>query len=634
MKDFFRKIIIDIPVLIFYSILTAVLTYPWIFKFTTHKLGDDIDGSMLVWNVWWVKKALLSYGESIFFTKYIFYPIGTTLVFHTLTIINGIFALIISPVADTLVAFNIITFLTFMLSGYGAFILIEYLTGSRWAALIGGIIYAFSPFRMFRVSFINYLSTQWMPLYFFFVLKILKEKGLKKSNIFWCALFLLFNALSCEIYGFYAILYTIPFLIFFSFKEEGEGFKKNIIKVSAVFILFLIMFSPVIYRMIDFIVSEGSGILSSTLENAENESMDLLAYFIPNPLHPVWGDRSAMMMSRFSGVFQETVIFPGYMTLMIVLLLMIYKWRDKEIIFYFSLFAFSAVMSLGPYLHIGGKASFFESHLRIPMPYILSYYLPFFSAVRIPGRYGVMVMLFISILAGFGIKYICDKIKKRNVVVYPVMAVLVFELWTAPFTFISDMQIPPVYTQIKNESGDFAILHVPLGWRAKGTYHLGYNFTRFQYYQTYHGKRILDGMLARTLQRNTDYFAKTPIISTLVKIEYGEVPDEKSIESDIAYSAEFIKHFNVKYIVLDEVYERVFTHMTPEKLENIDSYLNRIFKLQLVYQNDKSSRPAIKMAFDEYAEFLKGKKPPRDDPFYGDITSLNTTYKVYKIDAR
>lgn len=632
MKRLFEKILNDSAVLIFYFFTTILLTYPWITRFSTHKLGDDIDGSMLVWNLWWFGKSIFNSSESIFFTNYIFYPVGTGLVFHTLTILNGIFAFIIKPLAGVLISFNILTFLTFLLSGYGMFLLVEYITGSRSGAVIAGFIYAFCPFRMMRVSFINYLTTQWIPFYLLFLIKVLREDGRKYSNIILCSVFLLFNALICEIYGFFAALYTIPFFFFYGVgKNSKHKLSENILRISSVFLIFVLMFFPLLYRMVNIILSEGQSILSSTLENAQFESADLLSYFIPSPLHPLWGNGAGNIMSSFAGIFQETVVFPGFISIILCFCAFSVIEDRRKIIFFLFLAFVSALMSFGPYLHFFGRDTFFDAGVKIPMPYFFSFYLPFFSVVRIPGRYGLMAMVFISIVAGYGYRALSDRFREKKTLFCSVVLILFFEFWTLPFPLISDMKIPEVYSKIKNDKGDFALLHIPLGWRAKGTYHYGYNFTRYQYYQTYHEKRIMDGMLARTSQYNTDYFANLPIISSLVKLEYGKNLTSEEMSRDSEVAEKFTDFYNVKYIVIDEVYERVFSHLSPRSLKNIDKYLNGLFDLELVYERGEKGKKKIRKTFADYSRYLEKKNPPRLDPFYSKITALDTTYKVYRV---
>ncbi len=621
-------------VLSVYAVLTVIFTYPWITKFSTHKLGDDIDGSMLIWNIWWIKKALSSQGCSLLFTDYIFYPVGTSLVFHTLTLINGIFALPLFLITKNIILiYNILTFSAFALSGFGTYLLVDYLVKNKAAAFISGLIFAFCPFHLVKVSFINYLSAQWIPFYILFLIKSFNEEKSKYFNIFFAGLFLLFNTLICEIYGLFAVLFTLSYLAYCMISEKNYSLRKRIFfRCFAVFFLFLLLFSPFLYSMGKFLLEEGGEILSSTFENAKFESVDLLGYITPNPLHPIWGDFSFNMTRKFSGIFQETTIFPGYIVILLTLYSFI-KIKNYPILkFWVLMLLISILLTFGPTLHINGKEQFFSSQVTIPMPYLITYYLPFLKAVRIPGRYGVMVMFFFAILTGYSLKMLfARKIKNLVLLQTVITAFIIFEYIPIPFPLISDMKIPGVYKEIKNDSGDFTILNMPLGWRAKGTYHLGYNFTRFQYYQTFHEKRIFDGMLARTLRGNTDYFAKAPIIKSLVSLEYGNSLSPETLQKDKGNIKEFLEFFNIKYIIIDEIYERVFTHISRDSLGNIDNYIKEVFPVELVFQNSNENRIKIDNAFREYKEFLEKKFPPRDDPFYNKITSLDTTFKVYRV---
>ena len=127
--------------------------------------------------------------------------------------------------------------------------------------------------------------------------------------------------------------------------------------------------------MLGIVFSEGQSILSSTIENARFESADSLSYFIPSPLHPLWGNSAAKVMSSFTGIFQETVVFPGFVSILLCLCSLFILRGRKEVIFFFCLAIFSALMSFGPYLHYLGRDTFFSAGIRIPMPYYFTYFL-------------------------------------------------------------------------------------------------------------------------------------------------------------------------------------------------------------------------------------------------------------------
>jgi len=623
-------------VLSLYIVLTILLTYPWITKFTTHKLGDDIDGSMLVWNIWWVKKALTSSNCSLLFSDYIFYPIGSSLAFHTFTLLNGIIALPFFLVTkNILLIFNILTFSTFVLSGFGTYLLVDYLIKDKIAAFTSGLIFAFCPVHFVKVSFINYLSTQWLPFYILFLIKSSKEERPKYLNIFLASLFFLFNALVCEIYGLFAALFTLAYLIYYLIVSKDPRLRKTVfMKCLAIFSLFLLFFSPILYSMAKFLLEKGEKVLFSTLENATFESADLLGYFIPSPLHPLFGNFFFYMTKHFKGIFQEVTVFPGFVVILLTLY-SFFKTKTYPLMkFWILMLLASITLTFGPFLHINGREYFLSSKISIPMPYLITYYTPFLSAVRIPGRYSVMAMLFFAILSGYALKAFFTKMGKKSTVWQMVIIIVIlFEYLPIPFPLISEMRIPSCYERIKNIPGDFTILHIPLGWRAKENY--GYNFTRFQYYQALHEKRILDGSLARIAKEDTDYYERVPIIKSLVSLEYGTPFESIPIEEDKKNMQEFLDFFNIRFIILDEVYERVFTHLEENSFQNIDRYINEIFPVKMLYQNKEENRIRIKRAYKKYKESFQidnpRKTPPRKDPFYEEITTLDTTFKVYEV---
>ena len=69
--------------------LTLLLTRPGVSPFSTHFMADGGDGFQNVWNLWWVKTALLQ-GQWPWWTDRLFVPDGVSLYFHTLGFTNGL----------------------------------------------------------------------------------------------------------------------------------------------------------------------------------------------------------------------------------------------------------------------------------------------------------------------------------------------------------------------------------------------------------------------------------------------------------------------------------------------------------------------------------------------------------------
>jgi hypothetical protein len=125
---------------------------------------------------------------------------------------------------------------------------------------------------------------------------------------------------------------------------------------------------------------------------------------------------------------------------------------------------------------------------------------------------------------------------------------LVFEHWSVPLP-LTDARVPEVYERLAADPEDYAILQLPLGWRNSfGT--LGAEDTQTQYYQSVHHKRLLSGNISRNPAFKFDYFARVPILESLITLEtYGHVNAERRA-ADRATAGEFVSFYDVRYVVV------------------------------------------------------------------------------------
>jgi hypothetical protein len=109
-----------------YLALALLMTYPLVREFSQAIPGDGFDGWQNVWNLWWVKRALLVDANSPYFTRFVDYPDGVYLYFHTLNIFNGLTFLPLTINGGPLVAYNVAVVFSFVVGGYGAYLLALY----------------------------------------------------------------------------------------------------------------------------------------------------------------------------------------------------------------------------------------------------------------------------------------------------------------------------------------------------------------------------------------------------------------------------------------------------------------------------------------------------------------------------
>ncbi|MFH0913485.1 MAG: hypothetical protein V1884_04310, partial [Candidatus Omnitrophota bacterium] len=111
--------------------------------------------------------------------------------------------------------------------------------------------------------------------------------------------------------------------------------------------------------------------------------------------------------------------------------------------------------------------------------------LPMFRAYC---RFGVMVMLAVSVLAGFGLKFILEKFnsqKKKLSLTILFCGLVMFEFWNyPPFKVINVSRVPQVYYWLKSQPQDFAIAEYPLDIAGPNEI--------YKFYQTKHEKKIIN----------------------------------------------------------------------------------------------------------------------------------------------
>src|SRR5262245_5348167 len=165
-----------------YFLLTLLMTWPTALHLTDGIPGDGFDGWQNYWNLWWVKQAHLVEGVNPFFTHYLYPPTGASLLFHTLNIFNGWWTLPIQLNAGLAVAYNSVVFFSFVMAGYGAYLLCLYTLSRfypgerpwRGAAFVGGVVFTMSPFHMAHLlGHMQVFSMIWPPFYVLWLLRTL-----------------------------------------------------------------------------------------------------------------------------------------------------------------------------------------------------------------------------------------------------------------------------------------------------------------------------------------------------------------------------------------------------------------------------------------------------------------------------
>ncbi len=162
-----------------------IFTWPLLLDITSQSLASppylksyatsvDIDRDQFIWDLWWVKKALVDFRVNPYHTGYLYYPYGVDLYLQSLTPVNGVLATFFQGWLGWLGAFNVVCLIIFVWCGHSAYLLADYLFQNKVAAFVAGLFYTLAPQHYFNLHLaqLNVITIQFLPLYLLFFFKL------------------------------------------------------------------------------------------------------------------------------------------------------------------------------------------------------------------------------------------------------------------------------------------------------------------------------------------------------------------------------------------------------------------------------------------------------------------------------
>ncbi|MCZ6679477.1 MAG: hypothetical protein O7E52_19785 [Candidatus Poribacteria bacterium] len=523
-----------------YTLLTLILTYPVILRFSTHFMGDGGDGFQNIWNMWWLKTALTERLTDPYSTSHLHYPNGVTLLFQSLSPFNGLISIPLQFMFGMKVAYNLVAVFSFIMSGVGMYFFAQYLIGHRLAAFIAGIIYTFSPYHFAHgLGHLQLVAMEWMPFFVLYLFKIFREGGTRNTLL--ATVFLILTTLCSWYYLIYALFFTAIFVIYGLIVQRKAFLESGVLNRLVVMLLLLfIVMSPLTGRMIFAkFTQEFTG-----APNPEIDSADVTSFFVPSGMwfKSVW--------SKWSGNRAENSNFLGYIAFGLSIYALV---RIPQSHFWGVAGAFFWLMALGPYLTVAG------AQIRFPLPYLLFHnYLPFFSFAGVPGRFDVMLKFCMAILTAYAVFDLIaiylpgtnewlsfyphpETERARLIQVHWRMSGL--EILSVTLTGIlicaeylaipyatTTVDVPQYYRQLADDPDEYGVIDLPTG-------------PLTLYYATIHKKPIVGGHVSRLPQKASDFLEETPIIATLMR--GGTPPPSDQIDDALAMLGEY----NIRYVI-------------------------------------------------------------------------------------
>jgi hypothetical protein len=300
------------------------------------------------------------------------------------------------------------------------------------------------------------------------------------------------------------------------------------------------------------LVAFGSRLLEGSLENpgihwrSSPPGVDLLAFVMPNPSHPLFGRpfHDWIVARRPDGFAELTGSLSLVVLATIVVAWRAVGWRPRRRWIWMSL-AFGA-LALGPFVTVAGI------NTHVPGPWALLRYLPVLGLARSPSRFAVVVSLLVAVLFGLALTALGRRWPaSRGVVLAGVTVALLFELSPVPRTLYDGTPPEVVRHVAADPRDDIRVLVLPFGLR-DGTSSLGNFDPLTQYYQTVHGKRLIGGYLSRVTTQQKAFHLGFPVLHALVTLSEPAPlsPDRRA--RALASGARFVERARLGYVIVDD----------------------------------------------------------------------------------
>lgn len=554
-------------VLILFTLLTLWLTWPLATHFTTAIPGKPLDSFEYLWKVRWFQEALFNPHLSVFFTDKVFYPFGHHLALGETTLSQILLGLPWATIAGDVIAYNVISVVSFVLAAFGAYLLVLYYTGGHLAAIAGGVIFAFCPVRMVSLAngMMPQLGTMWLPYIILTLEKLRRGGGLRcgiAGGIF-CALTIFSAWYNVPLLA--VVLGIYPHYCAGSFREylHSPGFRSALVAFGSILLLSIGLSLFLTYPLWH---SETQSAPYS-LRYLDYWSPSLDHFVIPYFLRTLLGKPP---VSTYIHIVSLPV-YVGLLTLMFAIVGTIRGGKDKH--FFVWLGLCSLLLALGPRLRWDGEPvlirvpaqiervfkagmhilatrlaltplpTYYALHepgtIYIPLPTLLvQLFVPLMSRIRHWYRFAFTLDLALSILAGMGIAHfdtlrgtVFSGLSKKHwrmacaVLESLIILALFLEFAILPYQMgYCEVRPQPVDLWLAEQEGDFAIAEFPY-------YSEIIPPGLMQYRTVFHGKKICTGNATFAPQ---GYRAAMPLIYAF--------PDAESIA--------MLKRWGPKYILI------------------------------------------------------------------------------------
>ena len=547
-----------------FALLTVVFTWPVAARVGSVVPSDFGDPLLNSWILAW---DATHFGRG-WWDANIFYPNPLTLGYSEHLAAQ---ALSIAPLywltRNPIFCYNLVFLGSFVLSGVAVFLLARAFGLAPPTAFIAGLAYAFTPYRISSLPHIQVLSSGWMPLALYGFRRFF-DGGRLRALVLAGTAWLLQN-LSC---GYYLLFFAPVLAIYIVWELTVRGWWRNLRVIGALALVATVVSAATLPFLLPYLELRQLGFLPRSLAETRKFSADVYGYLTIDPNLRLWGSlvrawpkaegalfpgfvvsflaavgslagcrgeralaparkRAALIAAAAAAEAVVIALLLGYTirlpflritslsrTLLVLsvaaaLVLAVSRdvrdqlraWASSAPGLFALITVFAVVMSFGPEIRAMDRRV-----LDVNLYALFYAYIPGFDGLRVPARYGMIVMLAVAVLAAFGLQRLFERSPSVHALHRPVGSwwpsavcgvLIAIESFAAPIPVDGNstgyvrpglaalpalqLDAPPVYGFIASLDADCVITELPLGEPAFDV--------RYMYYSTRHWRRLVNG---------------------------------------------------------------------------------------------------------------------------------------------
>jgi hypothetical protein len=484
-------------VFLLFAVWAAVVTRPLLFRMTTHMLPGP-DPISHLWMVNWLTGH--AFEPTQIFHGNIFHPAPHAALHTDLSMGTAVLVLPFRLfTTEPLVLFNIATLIALAFAGWAFQALVYGLTRHRWAAVLGGLLAAFSPEQMSHVYHLNLLSTGWLAVFLLGLHRIVERPTVGAILLTGVAF-----ALNAQSSGYYAVASVMIAVVFAAVHARALWKARTAGALVAAACLAAALTLPYLHEFFELRDEQGG------LRRPAQMSVNMA--FQPARDFRSIGHLYGAILGREEG------LFPGL--LIPVLAVIALRRGGREAWFYAAAAVVLILLSLGPQLALGA--------LKVALPYRWLFSVPPFDSMRHPYTLAAVALMLLAVLAGLGWSRL--KLASSWWAGPAVLALAVLEtLSPRPPLRAVPPGVPPAYERLASLPPG-AILEVPLFapdavlWAARHGWPVLNGAGAFAPVQTIVLERYIRNHWLETVPANVDEERPTPYLLGRFPVRYVILP--------------------------------------------------------------------------------------------------------------